>query len=55
MRLREKGLLINVITCQENKGNKLNKGTLINGKGTINKYSSTGALIRSDNCITGEK
>ncbi|MFT6126632.1 MAG: antitoxin component YwqK of YwqJK toxin-antitoxin module [Flavobacteriaceae bacterium] len=33
----------------------MNKGTLVNGNGTVNIYSPTGELIRTDKYINGEK
>jgi antitoxin component YwqK of YwqJK toxin-antitoxin module len=39
------GLLIDVVICYDGQGNELNKGTLINGNGTMKLYDSDGLLL----------
>jgi len=39
--------LIDIVICMDNKGNVLEKGTLTNGNGSVNKYNADGKLIES--------
>ncbi|WP_196890040.1 hypothetical protein [Aureivirga sp. CE67] len=38
---------MNVISCFDNQGNHLEKGTLINGNGTVNYYDGDGNLTKT--------
>jgi antitoxin component YwqK of YwqJK toxin-antitoxin module len=49
------GRFMDVIICLDKEGKKLNKGTLVNGNGTVNTYSSSGELISTDTYLEGEK
>ncbi|PHR70183.1 MAG: hypothetical protein COA67_08625 [Lutibacter sp.] len=51
----EKGKLLNVIACFDGSGNQLEKGTLINGNGTVNDYDINGNLIKTESYLNGEK
>jgi hypothetical protein len=42
---------MDVITCLDDKGDKLYEGTLINGNGTVNIHSPSVELIRTDKYI----
>lgn len=44
--LLSNGKRIEILTCLDGKGNKLDKGTLKNGNGTIRKYDIDGNLIK---------
>ena len=35
---------MNIVSCFDNKGNKLDKGTLLNGNGTVKYYHENGIL-----------
>jgi antitoxin component YwqK of YwqJK toxin-antitoxin module len=45
---------IDIISYFDNKGNKLYKGTIKNGNGTVNHYDETGRLIKIITYINGE-
>ncbi len=55
IRLWNEGKLMDIIICQDDKGNKLNKGTLINGNGTVNRYTSEGKLFITETYLNGQK
>ena len=55
VRLWEKGKFMDLISCFDNKGNLLDKGTLINGNGTVKFYNGNGKLIRTETYNNGEK
>ena len=46
---------MDVITCLDDEGNKLNKGTLVNGNDTVNTYSSSGELLSTNTYLYEEK
>lgn len=53
-RLFKDGKLMDIISCFDNKGNPLNKGTLINGKGTVNEYDENGKLTKTIKYYNGK-
>ncbi|HFS67628.1 MAG TPA: hypothetical protein ENK67_05390, partial [Flavobacteriia bacterium] len=40
------GKLMDIISCYDGEGNRLDKGTLVNGNGTVNYYDMTGKLTK---------
>lgn len=48
------GRLTDIISYFDNRGNKLNKGTIKNGNGTVNNYDETGKLIGTIIYVNGE-
>ena len=55
VRLYEKGKLMNILSCFDGNGTSLNKGTLVNGNGSINEYDIEGLLIKQVNYINGRR
>ena len=55
IRLWSKGKLMDIISCYDNKGNALDKGTLVNGNGTVDYYDDTGKLTDIKTFKNGEK
>ncbi|MFD1552960.1 hypothetical protein [Putridiphycobacter roseus] len=47
------GKLMAVNSCFDNKGNLLNKGTIINGNGTVNNYTANGELMSTTRYADG--
>jgi hypothetical protein len=46
---------MDIVNCFDNKGNALNKGSLINGNGNVNFYNELGELTETKNYINGEE
>jgi len=49
----DNGKLLNIISCYDNEGNPLDKGSLINGNGTVNYYDESGHLTSTKTYIDG--
>ncbi len=46
---------MDIISYYDNKGDKLDKGTLVNGNGTVKRYDENGILTKTYTYINGEK
>jgi len=44
---------MDIISCYDNKGNILDKGTLVHGNGTVNYYDENGTLTETKTYIDG--
>jgi antitoxin component YwqK of YwqJK toxin-antitoxin module len=44
-----------ILSCFDGNGNLLDKGTLKNGNGTINKFDIDGTLIKEVNYVDGKE
>jgi len=55
VRLWEKGKFMDVVSCFDGKGKALNKGTLVNGNGTVISYYKSGTFKDIDNYINGKR
>tara|TARA_R110000868_G_scaffold403248_1_gene680332 strand:+ start:4122 stop:4676 length:555 start_codon:yes stop_codon:yes gene_type:complete len=53
-RLWENGKLLEIISCLDGNGNQLDKGSIINGTGTMNLYDMDGNLIEALEYKNGE-
>jgi antitoxin component YwqK of YwqJK toxin-antitoxin module len=51
----EKGKLMNIISSFDNEGNPKDRGTLINGNGTVHTYGANGSLINTNTYKNGKK
>jgi len=54
IRVWEDGKLMNIISCLDNQGSTLDKGTLINGNGTEKNYDDNGNLTGEVTYINGK-
>ena len=55
VRLWEKGKFMDVVSCFDGKGKALDKGTLVNGNGTVISYYKSGKFKSINNYIDGKK
>ena len=55
IRLWEIGKYMEIISCYDNKGNALEKGTLINGSGTVKNYDVHGYFTETATYLNGVK
>jgi antitoxin component YwqK of YwqJK toxin-antitoxin module len=46
---------MDIISCLNTQGKPIDKGTLVNGDGTVNIYDNNGSLIKVESYINGVK
>ena len=46
---------MDLVSCFDNRGRTLDKGTLANGNGTVISYTPSGKYNKTDNYINGRK